>query len=95
MSDQELRAIRATVRGRVQGVGFRDFVLRRARTLKLRGWVRNGDDGRSVEVWAEGDEDALQTFRADLARGPALARVDEVEVTPAAPEGASQFQVRY
>lgn len=65
------------VSGRVQGVGFRWFVLRRARSLNLDGWVRNVPDG-TVEVWAEGDEDALNVFEALLKAGPPSAVVKKV-----------------
>ena len=46
-------AIRAVVRGSVQGVGFRDATVRRARALGVMGWVRNEEDG-TVQVHAEG-----------------------------------------
>ena len=54
-------AIRAVVRGDVQGVGFRDATVRRARSLGLQGWVRNAEDG-SLAVHAEGDPDAVATL---------------------------------
>lgn len=88
-------AFRAVVRGRVQGVGFREFVRRRARSLGLAGWVRNGDDGVSVEVHAEGPPEALEALRRELARGLAIARVDAVDVEPAEPRGLAEFAVRF
>lgn len=71
------------VRGRVQGVGFRWFVREAARGAKLAGWVRNRPDG-GVELEAEGPVDALDAFRAVIARGPdgaAVASVDEVALS--------------
>lgn len=65
------------VRGRVQGVGFRFFVARRAEEHGVRGTVRNRPD-RSVEVQAEGEGAALTAFVADVRRGPAQARVEDV-----------------
>jgi acylphosphatase len=72
---------RFVVRGRVQGVGFRYFVLSRARLLGLQGWVRNLPDG-TVEARAWGEDGALQSLRAHLAEGPGHARVETVEVSP-------------
>jgi acylphosphatase len=72
---------RYRVRGRVQGVGFRAWLLRQADALALRGWACNHADG-SVEVEAEGESDALQRLRELLAVGPRLARVDAVEELP-------------
>ncbi|HUF53928.1 MAG TPA: acylphosphatase [Dehalococcoidia bacterium] len=73
-------AIRAVVRGRVQGVGFRDFVEARARALGLAGFVRNMNDHRSVEVVAEGAREKLERLIDALYRGPGMSRVDAVEV---------------
>ncbi len=67
----------ATVRGRVQGVGFRYFVVRHAMDLGLTGWVANEPDG-SVRCVAEGDRASLETFLESLERGPAGALVDRV-----------------
>lgn len=85
--------IRAVVRGRVQGIGFRDATQRRARDLNVMGWVRNEDDG-SVRVHAEGAGEAVETLVAFLRAGPPGARVDEVEVEPTKVEGHEQFAIR-
>jgi acylphosphatase len=65
------------VRGRVQGVGFRRFVQKRAQELQVTGTVRNLADG-SVEVRAEGPGGKLQAFVEIVRNGPAYARVSEV-----------------
>lgn len=67
----------ATVVGRVQGVGFRWFVLDTARRLDLRGWVANEVDG-SVRCVAEGPRAALDTLLRELAAGPLGADVERV-----------------
>jgi acylphosphatase len=87
------QAIRATVRGRVQGVGFRDAAVRRARALGLMGWVRNGDDG-TLLVHAEGSAEAVASFEAFLREGPRGARVDDVAVEQVKVEGHEQFAIR-
>ncbi len=73
----DVARIDATVTGRVQGVGFRWFVLDAARGLELRGWVVNAADG-SVRCVAEGPRRDLETLLVELARGPLGARVDRV-----------------
>ncbi len=85
-------ARRYIVQGRVQGVGFRWFVDRKARDLKLTGWVRNLANG-NVEVHAEGDEDSLEQLRSKLERGPLTARVESVSESPAAVEDHSIFTI--
>jgi acylphosphatase len=69
--------LHAVVLGRVQGVGFRCWLLEEARRLGLTGWVRNQRDG-GVEIEAEGDEDKLFRLEQLLWEGPALAHVTEV-----------------
>jgi acylphosphatase len=71
--------MRATVRGTVQGVGFRSFVLREARGLALTGYVANTSGG-DVEVVAEGPRDRLDLLAARLRVGPRASRVAEVEI---------------
>jgi acylphosphatase len=85
-------ARRFLVTGRVQGVGFRWFVERRARALGLAGWVRNLPDG-SVEVAAAGDDAALDALRATLREGPSGARVMAVREEPLATPPAAGFEI--
>lgn len=86
-------AVRATVRGRVQGVGFRDAVVRRASVLGALGWVRNADDG-TVLVHAEGPEGVIEQLIDFLHDGPPAARVDVVDLDRVKVEGHEQFAVR-
>ncbi len=72
--------LHATVAGRVQGVGFRYFVLERARDLGVTGWVRN-TPAREVEVLAEGERLDLEEMLKHLYDGPRFARVDDVQTT--------------
>ncbi len=84
-------AVRAVVSGRVQGVGFRYFVLREAHRLGLAGWTRNTDEG-AVEVYAVGQRETLKDLVDALERGPAFARVDGVRVNWNVPaEPADEF----
>lgn len=85
----------ARVIGRVQGVGYRWWVVGTASQLGLVGWVRNADDERSVELVAEGDPAILDEFAARLSDGPGAAHVDRVESSrgPAA-GGLTRFEVR-
>lgn len=78
----------ARVKGRVQGVGYRDACVREARRLGLQGWVRNRVDG-SVEALFEGSAAQLEAMAAWLHRGPPLARVDAVDWELAAHEAAA------
>ena len=72
------------IKGRVQRVGFRLFVEDAARREGVLGYVRNQHDG-GVEVVAEGDLEAILRFEQALRRGPAGARVDELETTESVP----------
>lgn len=67
------------ITGRVQGVGFRYFTLKRARALGLAGTVKNETDG-SVTVVARGKEKDLEVFEDHLRTGPSFASVDAVTV---------------
>lgn len=81
-----VRRLEAVVRGRVQGVGFRYFVVERARELRLTGTVRNLRSG-DVEVVAEGEEGALEALLVALKQGPRMSRVDEVHAVWKPPTG--------
>jgi acylphosphatase len=69
----------AVVRGRVQGVGYRVFVMRAAKELGLTGWVANLPDG-AVRCVAEGDRGSLEILEDRLRDGPAAALVEDVLV---------------
>ncbi len=71
--------LEATVHGRVQGVGFRYFVISHATILGLAGWVSNESDG-TVRCVAEGGRQELETLLGILNEGPVSAIVDHVAV---------------
>jgi acylphosphatase len=83
-----------TIRGRVQGVGYRYFARRTALRLGVRGFVRNLPNG-DVEVHAEADTDVLQEFRFELERGPASSHVSEiVETATTLTDRFTSFEIR-
>jgi acylphosphatase len=77
VSEGDEEGLRVVVHGRVQGVGFRAWTRRRARELKLRGWVVNRPDG-AVELHVAGTRAHLEVLRGELETGPPAARVEEV-----------------
>ena len=84
---------RVVVRGRVQGVFFRDTTRRRARAAGISGWVSNRPDG-AVEAVFEGDPDGVEEMLRFAAEGPRGADVDRIEVTEEEPEGQDRFEIR-
>jgi len=78
MSEGEQIRLHAIVKGRVQGVGFRAFVVETGVALGATGWARNRWDG-TVEVVAEGDQKTLEDLLAALRRGPRISKVSQVE----------------
>ena len=80
------------VRGRVQGVGYRDYAQRTASALGLTGYARNLDDGR-VEVYAAGPLDKLSDLAAALRKGPRFSDVRGVDQQEAAHQHYSVFQI--
>ena len=76
---ERVKRLEAVVAGRVQGVGFREFVRREAVARGLTGWVRNSDDGQRVEFVAEGDEAALAGLLEAVRVGPRFAKVETVD----------------
>ena len=88
------KRLEATVHGRVQGVGFRWFVLRRASELGLVGWVANDASG-AVRVVVEGSPEAVDAMASELSSGPPGAIVDHVEGVFPAPTGEfNRFEIR-
>ena len=91
MTDERLDA---TVRGRVQGVGFRYFVIHRAMDLDLTGWVANEPDG-SVRCVAEGPRPVLEQLLMSLETGPAGAVVERLVTEWGSATGSFRsFEVR-
>ena len=84
---------RAWVTGRVQGVGFRNFVQREARKLGVRGYAKNLGDGR-VEVLAAGKAQAVEELMGLVARGPRWAEVRHVEVVESPMLNYEGFEIR-
>ena len=76
MSDRVIRHL--AIRGRVQGVGYRDWTRHVARDRAIEGWVRNRRDG-SVEAMFAGSEHAVAAMMAACRKGPAHARVESIE----------------
>ena len=90
MTDSDIVAVRVRIRGRVQGVGYRDWTQRRAVGQALRGWVRNRTDG-SVEALFIGARSAIDRVIADCWHGPSLARVDSIDREPVAVTACDGF----
>lgn len=82
MTANERFALRLTISGRVQGVGYRAWCQREALALGLDGWVRNRIGG-VVEVLATGNKAAVEELARLCAAGPPAARVDKVETQTA------------
>jgi acylphosphatase len=82
-----------TVRGMVQGVFFRVETRDRARSLGLSGWVTNAPDG-TVRAAFEGDDERVESMVEWCRRGPSGARVEDVDVAWAKPEGEQGFSIR-
>jgi acylphosphatase len=89
-----IRAYRWLISGRVQGVGFRWYVLRAAQQLDVTGWVRNLWDGR-VEVMGQGTVSNLHGFEQAIREGPRLSVVEKVEKVEVTSEvsGFKSFEI--
>jgi len=87
------KCIRVAIGGRVQGVGFRAWVARRAIELDLRGWVRNRSDG-SVEAVLCGPPDIVDAMIELCRKGPRLSVVTKLTASPAANGNWPDFSVR-
>lgn len=71
--------VQCTIRGKVQNVGFRDFVQTQAANCELTGWVKNNEDG-TVSVRAQGMPEHLKRFIEELHEGSVLSQVTDVAV---------------
>jgi acylphosphatase len=84
---------RLVIHGRVQGVFFRDSLLRLAERHGVAGWARNTWEG-TVEAVLEGEPGAIEPLIDFAHRGPENARVERVDISEEEPEGLSGFQIR-
>jgi acylphosphatase len=90
-----IERLAAYISGDVQGVGYRAFARRYARTLGLVGYARNLADG-VVEVVAEGPRELLERLLAELRRGPISADVSDVRIEWGIATGEYQtFSIRF
>ncbi|GMB09646.1 carbamoyltransferase HypF [Thermolongibacillus altinsuensis] len=86
------KSIKVTIKGRVQGVGFRPFVFQLAHRYHIKGTVQNNMDG--VTVFAEGEEKDLQSFLLSLqTEAPRLSRIDQLNVLEVDVQGFEQFSI--
>lgn len=88
-----MKALNLKVTGSVQGVFFRAKTQAKAKELGLTGWVRNCEDG-SVEIHAQGDEEAFKQLEEWCQHGPEAAKVEDVKKEEAKVEDCSGFEVR-
>jgi len=86
-----MKARLVRIEGRVQGVGFRDWLLREAQRRGVQGWVRNTREG-AVEALVAGEEAAVQSLLTACRRGPPLARVERIEERFAEPPAEPGFR---
>lgn len=86
-----MSALHLIIHGRVQGVGYRDWLARTASTLGLSGWVRNLTDG-TVEAVVAGPEADMQACLTACQEGPPLADVTRIEHKPCAPPASPYFE---
>ena len=88
-----LGAVEVLIGGRVQGVGYRYFVMREAAALGVSGFARNLPDG-TVEVIAEAADDVLELFEDRLRQGPSFASVKTLDRSEVATRGDHGFHIR-
>jgi len=77
-ADSPLETLSVRVTGKVQGVGYRAAAIRQAHMLRVRGWVRNAQDG-SVEALLQGSPDDIDRMLQWMRQGPPAAQVQDVE----------------
>ena len=87
----ERQAIRLTIRGRVQGVGYRAWAAYEAQRLGLDGWVRNRRDG-TVELLAVGPEAKIERLVEACSSGPSAARVTAIDRHAGQDDGCTGFR---
>ena len=94
MNDSSIKNVHLTIKGKVQGVGFRYSAIRKAREHNIKGFVKNQYDG-TVFIEAEGDETDLDYFIIWCHKGPFSARVDHVNQVPGVIRHHASFIVKH
>ncbi len=90
---QSISRARLKIYGRVQGVGFRFYVHRKASAVGLGGWVRNANG--FVEVVLEGPPEKVKACIEDCRKGPMFSKVDHIETNEEKPTGEfARFEIR-
>jgi len=90
---ETIKAMRISVRGVVQGVGFRPFVYKLAHEYSLTGWVRNTSG--NVEIEVEGKEESIEGFLAKLkTKAPPMASIEEIATVSLPLKGYTSFEIR-
>lgn len=87
----DLTSMIVHIKGFVQGVGFRDYLVMAAQHYKLDGWVRNRDDG-SLEALVSGPTKAVEGFVAAAMKGPPGARIAHVDLHNSEPPAEAGFR---
>ncbi|MCJ7479107.1 MAG: acylphosphatase [Candidatus Nanohaloarchaeota archaeon QJJ-7] len=88
-----MRRVHVFVSGKVQGVFFRATTREMARELRVKGWVKNLEDGR-VEAVFEGEQEAVEEMVEFCYSGPEAARVEDVKVEEEELEGLEGFEIK-
>ncbi|MFW6122037.1 MAG: acylphosphatase [Petrotogales bacterium] len=88
-----MKTIKVKLYGRVQGVGFRHYATKKARSLNVKGYVRNKPDG-SVEVVATADENTMKKFIDLLSKGPLTGHVTKIDKEELPLKEFSSFEIR-
>ena len=91
---KDIRNAQIRIMGRVQGVGFRYYAVQKASEMRILGFVKNMHDG-SVFIEAEGVESDLDRYILWCRKGPASARVDNLDITPGVVKNYHDFSVRH
>lgn len=87
------KTVRLRITGRVQGVGFRDWLSTKAKAGGVNGWARNRRDG-SVEVLLGGDADAVDMLIYEAQRGPSGAQVKAIDEDPVTDKVPAGFEIK-
>ena len=90
-----MKRVRLLISGIVQGVGFRNFIFRKARDLNVTGWIKNHTSGQRVEIVLEGNDLAVEKLVEECQRGPILSEISRVQVLPETFTGKfSEFEIK-